>query len=620
MTAPSGTALEPAVLLRRDRNLGRITLNRPRAINALNHDMVRQISCALGEWAHDETVHAVVLDGAGDRGLCAGGDIRAIYFDAKAGGVETYAFWHDEYRLNAQIARFPKPFVAVMDGLVMGGGVGLSAHASHRLVTDRSAVGMPEVKIGLVPDVGCTYLLSRAPGRTGLHAALTGAILGAGDALAMGLADRFAPHPEIADVIDAVADVGADAAFATLLDTAESQILAQRGWIDECYEATSIQQVHDQLAAHSSPDAQAAAKTIAAAAPLSLAVTFEALRGADAMSTLEEALNRDYRMVHALFQAPDLTEGIRAQVIDKDRNPQWRPARLTDVTAEMTAAYFAPTPTVPFPESDTRPKTGVIVDTLETILVDRDDERRTATITLNRPQALNALNRQLMNELVLAATEFDADPGIGCIIIRGSDRAFAAGADIKEMQPGAYPAVYLDDLFRGWDRLAEVRTPVVAAVAGHALGGGCELAMLCDIVIAADNAKFGQPEIRLGVIPGIGGSQRLTRAIGKAKAMEMCLTGRTITADEAEKAGLVSRVVKLADLNDEVSRTAATIASMSLPVAMMTKEVVNRAFETTLAEGVRFERRLFHATFATSDQKEGMAAFVERRDPDFRHR
>jgi enoyl-CoA hydratase len=260
------------------------------------------------------------------------------------------------------------------------------------------------------------------------------------------------------------------------------------------------------------------------------------------------------------------------------------------------------------------------MDTYDTILVDRADDQRVATITLNRPKALNALNRQLMIELVDAAVKLDADPGIGCIVIRGSDRAFAAGADIKEMQPLRYPDVYVDDLFRGWDRLADIRMPIVAAVAGHALGGGCELAMLCDVLIAADNAKFGQPEIRLGVIPGIGGSQRLTRAIGKAKAMEMCLTGRTITAAEADVAGLVSRVVPLADLREEAARTAATIAAMSRPTVMMTKEAVNRAFETSLAEGVRFERRLFHATFATADQKEGMASFVERRDAKFRHR
>lgn len=254
----------------------------------------------------------------------------------------------------------------------------------------------------------------------------------------------------------------------------------------------------------------------------------------------------------------------------------------------------------------------------QTILVQRaPDDPRVGIITLNRPKALNALNKQLMLEVVEAATAFDTDPGVGCIIVTGSSRAFAAGADIGEMQPMGYPGVYVDDLFRDWDRLAEVRTPLIAAVAGHALGGGCELAMICDILIAADNAKFGQPEIRLGVIPGIGGSQRLTRAVGKAKAMDMCLTGRTISADEAERAGLVSRIVPVEDLLSAAIATASTIAGFSAPVAMIAKEAVNRAFETTLAEGIRFERRIFQATFALADQKEGMGAFLEKRPAHF---
>jgi enoyl-CoA hydratase len=225
-----------------------------------------------------------------------------------------------------------------------------------------------------------------------------------------------------------------------------------------------------------------------------------------------------------------------------------------------------------------------------------------------------------MGEVVAAVEELDGDSEIGAILITGSDRAFAAGADIKEMQPKSYMDVYLDDFFSAWDKVAAARTPTIAAVAGYALGGGCELAMLCDILIAADTAKFGQPEIKLGVIPGIGGSQRLTRAVGKAKAMELCLTGRNMDAEEAERAGLVSRIVPAADLLDEALQTATTIAEMSLPVAMMAKEAVNRSFETTLTEGVRFERRVFHSTFATEDQKEGMAAFVEKRAPVFKHR
>ncbi|MFJ3279711.1 enoyl-CoA hydratase [Streptomyces halstedii] len=254
----------------------------------------------------------------------------------------------------------------------------------------------------------------------------------------------------------------------------------------------------------------------------------------------------------------------------------------------------------------------------ETVLVER--KGRTALLTLNRPKALNALNLQVMHDVVAATEALDRDPDCGCVVITGSAKAFAAGADIKEMRPRGYMDMYLTDWFAAWDRLGQLRTPTVAAVAGYALGGGCELAMLCDIVLAADTAVFGQPEIKLGVIPGIGGSQRLTRAVGKAKAMELCLTGRTMDAAEAERAGLVSRVVPADELVAEALAVAETVAGMSLPVAMMAKEAVNRAFETTLAEGVRFERRLFHAVFATADQKEGMTAFTDKRPPAFRHR
>ncbi|MFC7930232.1 enoyl-CoA hydratase [Streptomyces cinereoruber] len=255
--------------------------------------------------------------------------------------------------------------------------------------------------------------------------------------------------------------------------------------------------------------------------------------------------------------------------------------------------------------------------TYETILVERED--RVALVTLNRPEALNALDLRVMEEVVAAVEELDRDPGVGCVVLTGSEKAFAAGADIKEMRPRSYMDMYLSDWFTAWDRLGQVRTPTVAAVAGYALGGGCELAMLCDVLLAADTAVFGQPEIRLGVIPGIGGSQRLTRAVGKAKAMELCLTGRTMDAAEAERAGLVSRIVPADRLLAEAWEVAGTVAAMSKPVAMMAKESVNRAFETTLAEGVRFERRLFHAVFATADQKEGMSAFVEKRPPEFVH-
>ena len=253
-----------------------------------------------------------------------------------------------------------------------------------------------------------------------------------------------------------------------------------------------------------------------------------------------------------------------------------------------------------------------------TILVTRHE--RVGLITLNRPDVLNALNRTTMNEVVAAASEFDADDGIGAIVITGSERAFAAGADISEMADKSFQEVYRSDWFAGWSGLTSVRTPIIAAVSGFALGGGCEVAMMCDFIIAADTAKFGQPEIKLGVIPGMGGSQRLTRAIGKAKAMELILTGRMMDAAEAERSGLVARVVPAADLLGDAMATAATIASMSLPIAMMAKEAVNAAFETTLEQGIRFERSNFRAAFATDGQKEGMSAFLAKREARFTNR
>lgn len=241
-------------------------------------------------------------------------------------------------------------------------------------------------------------------------------------------------------------------------------------------------------------------------------------------------------------------------------------------------------------------------------------------ITLDRPDALNALNNQLVDELIVAVAAYDADEAIGCVVITGSEKAFAAGADIKEMQPKSYMDVYKEDLFAKAGQIAECRTPTIAAVSGYALGGGCELAMMCDFILAGDNARFGQPEINLGVIPGIGGTQRLTRFVGKSKAMEMCLTGRMMDAEEAERAGLVSRVVPKESLLEEALKAADTIASKSLPVAMMAKEAVNRAYEVTLTEGIQFERRVFHSLFATEDQAEGMAAFVDKRNPQFKNR
>jgi enoyl-CoA hydratase len=254
----------------------------------------------------------------------------------------------------------------------------------------------------------------------------------------------------------------------------------------------------------------------------------------------------------------------------------------------------------------------------ETIIA--ETRGKVGLITLNRPKALNALNSQVLADIVAAAQAFDADDRIGAMVVTGSEKAFAAGADIKEMQAKTYVEAYLEDFFVGWEEFTRTRKPVIAAVAGYALGGGCELAMMCDFIIAADSAKFGQPEITLGVMPGMGGSQRLTRFVGKAKAMDMVLTGRMMDAAEAERSGLVSRVVPAADLVEEAVKAAQKIADFSLPAVIMAKEAVNRSYDLTLAEGLRFERRVFHSMFALDDQKEGMAAFAEKRKPAFRNR
>lgn len=253
----------------------------------------------------------------------------------------------------------------------------------------------------------------------------------------------------------------------------------------------------------------------------------------------------------------------------------------------------------------------------ETILVEVDAEARYAVVTINRPEKLNALNTTVQREMADAVESLDADPGIGAIVITGSEKAFAAGADIAEMSELRYPGTFTEDFMGNWARLGRARTPLIAAVSGYALGGGCEVAMMCDIILAAENAKFGQPEINLGVIPGMGGSQRLTRAIGQYKAMDLVLTGRTIGAEEAERAGLVSRIVPTGELAAEARRTAATIASKSLYSTMVAKRVTKRALETTLAEGLEYEQANFYAMFGTPDHREGMTAFVEKREPEW---
>ena len=254
----------------------------------------------------------------------------------------------------------------------------------------------------------------------------------------------------------------------------------------------------------------------------------------------------------------------------------------------------------------------------ETIL--SETRGKVGLITIHRPDALNALNSTVIREINIALDGFEADAAIGAVVITGSEKAFAAGADVKEMKDLAFPSTYLDDFITAWDKVSQRRKPIIAAVSGFALGGGCELAMMCDFILASETAKFGQPEIRLGIMPGAGGTQRLTRAVGKAKAMELCLTGRMMDAQEAERAGLVSRIVPVADLVEEAVKTASTIAGFSRQSVLMTKEAVNRAFESSLAEGIRFERRQFQSLFATEDQKEGMSAFIEKRPAAFKDR
>lgn len=349
---PTSAADDPAILVRFQGGIGRLTLNRPKTINALTHEMVQLLSTELAALAADDDAAAVVIDGAGERGLCAGGDIRAIYDDARSGGTESLRFWREEYQLNSMIAHFPKPLVAVMDGVVMGGGVGISAHASHRIVTDRSKVAMPEVNIGLVPDVGGTHLLSRSPGWLGLHAALTGTPLAAADVLALGMADHFVRSKDLANFIDDLAVHGVDAAIKSFACTPPpSALLAQQHWIDQCYSCDSAQQIVDHLRSVGRPEATAAADSIVAACPTSVVAALQAIRGLRKQpgASLEQALNQEFSMVSAAMRSADLVEGIRAAVIDKDRQPRWSARSFAEVSADTIAEYFTPAAEPPFP-------------------------------------------------------------------------------------------------------------------------------------------------------------------------------------------------------------------------------------------------------------------------------
>lgn len=332
------------VLFTTEGRAARITLNRPRALNSLSHGMIRAIDEALTAWERDPAVETVVLTGAGERGLCAGGDIRAIHDDVcSADGAATAAFWADEYRLNARIARFRKPYVAVMDGIVMGGGVGVSAHGDVRIVTERSRIAMPETGIGFVPDVGGTYLLSRAPGGLGTHLALTGAQVGAADALLCGLADHYVPSDELPALLADFTVMPAPEAVARHEQhLPEGELAGQREWIDACYAAGTVEEIVQRLMAYGDPAAKEAAQTLLAKSPTALKVTLASLRRARQLPSLEHVLDQECRVSCRTLTAPDLVEGIRAQVIDKDRDPHWSPATLAEVTEADVAHFFAP--------------------------------------------------------------------------------------------------------------------------------------------------------------------------------------------------------------------------------------------------------------------------------------
>ncbi|MEB3031547.1 enoyl-CoA hydratase/isomerase family protein [[Mycobacterium] nativiensis] len=323
--------------------VGLLTLNRPKAINSLNLPMVTAMTAALTAWADDPAVRAVVLAGAGERGLCAGGDVVAIYHSAKADGADARRFWYDEYLLNAQIGRFPKPYVSLMDGIVMGGGVGVGAHANTRVVTDTTKMAMPEVGIGFIPDVGGTYLLSRAPGQLGLHAALTGAPFSGADAIELGFADHYLAHDALEQFTAAIIADGVTEALDThAIAPPPSSLAAHRDWIDECYAHDTVGQIVAALAGHASADANAAAELIGTRSPIACAVTLASVRRAAKLATLEEVLVQEFRVSVASLRSHDLVEGIRAQLVDKDRNPQWSPAALAEVSDADIETYFAP--------------------------------------------------------------------------------------------------------------------------------------------------------------------------------------------------------------------------------------------------------------------------------------
>lgn len=341
--AEAGTDPEAPVLFRREGHAAYVVLNRPRAINALTHEMVDLIHPRLRAWAEDDDVAVVVLSGAGDRGLCAGGDIVALWHSAKAGDSSAAEFWAAEYRLNNLIEHYPKPYVAIMDGIVLGGGIGLSAHGNTRVVTERSSIGMPETGIGFLPDVGGTWLLSRAPGETGTHLGLTAGSVKAGDAIAIGMADHYVPSERLPGLLESLATTAPDEAVAAVAEPApDSSLVASRPWIDECYAGDDVAGILERLAAHPDEAARRAAEKITTKSPTSVAVTLRALREARAYADLSDALRTEYRLALRFHAHHDFVEGVRAQVVDKDRDPRWQPPTTDAVTTDQVGEFFSP--------------------------------------------------------------------------------------------------------------------------------------------------------------------------------------------------------------------------------------------------------------------------------------
>lgn len=339
------STVEPAVLVERRGRLGLLTLNRPRTINALSHEMVQLISAALQSWRDDPAIATVAITGRGDRGLCAGGDVLFLYRDAKENGARgSAAFWADEYRMNLAISRYPKPVVAIQDGIVLGGGVGVSAHASHRVVTERTRIGFPETTIGFVPDVGATWLLSRAPGNLGVRLALSSESVGAADAIRVGFSDAHIPSAHLPRLVSALETEDAATAIALLATEPEPGALAAQSWTDEAFVAPTVAEILDLLRASRQPEAATLADTIDGKSPIAVTVALEAVRRARALPDLGSALVEEYRVSRHAAASHDFVEGIRAQLVDKDRNPQWHPRRFADIDAAAVSAYFAEPP------------------------------------------------------------------------------------------------------------------------------------------------------------------------------------------------------------------------------------------------------------------------------------